>query len=619
MCRKRAAAIPAVMTPTFLRYPNQHPRCGNNTQELCRHGQWTLRSWGYHPRSRARDLSRTSICKRRHPTPSANMISIYLHRLRLGLALVSVTLSFFCCSMDRAFMGTVLPDITDQFNSLTDMGLYGTGYFVMFGCSQLLWAKLYQFCPTKMVYLAAAQILHYGCYICAVATNSPKFFGGRLCVGLGCGGIHAGMIPVISSILPLAARPNFIPYYNAGLYGIAAILGPVFAGGLTTKDYWRPSFFINEAMNTFGFLGAMLFLDRTGKKAPSPAWLKALSLMDVFDALCRCTAILLFSAWLESTGTVATWSSFRAMFNLAVASGWFLTCGKRLLIVNDLQESRARFFRGRSIAFGSLYVFFLSGSVSVLQYYFPLWLQTVKARTSSESGRSMLPLALATSLSLACSTFVVGHKQRPPLSIFMILGSAIVLIGSALATLFTPWTTETQWIVPQVVIGLGIGLELSLDPNTVAQATLDSADMLGGTVAMMFSQGLGAAVALPIAHNLFMTHLSKLWKAECPGLLLEVSEVDGTTIGEEFSILLSRQGAKGVLRLFLDTGDLFCKLVYRYNAALINAFLVAVFFAATAVFCSVGVDWRGFGSKRSQVKDSEKQACEVEKGIHVGV
>lgn len=53
------------------------------------------------------------------------MDTTYLHRLRLGLVLASVTLPYFCSSLDRAFIGTVLPDIIDYFKSLSDIGMYG--------------------------------------------------------------------------------------------------------------------------------------------------------------------------------------------------------------------------------------------------------------------------------------------------------------------------------------------------------------------------------------------------------------------------------------------------------------------------------------------------------------
>lgn len=61
----------------------------------------------------------------------------------------SVFLSLFIVALDRTIIGTAVPQITQEFNSLGDIGWYGSAYQLTTAASQLIFGRIYKFYDTK--------------------------------------------------------------------------------------------------------------------------------------------------------------------------------------------------------------------------------------------------------------------------------------------------------------------------------------------------------------------------------------------------------------------------------------------------------------------------------------
>lgn len=58
--------------------------------------------------------------------------SQYPGGIRLGLVMLALCLAVFLMSLDNSIISTAIPKITDEFNSLGDIGWYGSGQYSVF-------------------------------------------------------------------------------------------------------------------------------------------------------------------------------------------------------------------------------------------------------------------------------------------------------------------------------------------------------------------------------------------------------------------------------------------------------------------------------------------------------
>ena len=107
--------------------------------------------------------------------------------------------------------GQAIPQITNDFNSLPDVGWYGSAYLLTCCAFQLLFGKIYTFYAVKTVFLASILLFEVGSAICGAAPNSTVFIIGRAISGVGAAGIFAGSVSLPLSPPPLVWIVDWCP------------------------------------------------------------------------------------------------------------------------------------------------------------------------------------------------------------------------------------------------------------------------------------------------------------------------------------------------------------------------------------------------------------------------
>lgn len=111
------------------------------------------------------------------------------------------------------------PRITNDFQSLTDVGWYGSAYLLCATALQPTYGKMYQNFSLKWLFVTVVSIFEIGSLICGVAPNSTAFILGRAIAGLGAGGIFAGALTIVAYSVPLRTRPMFAGMIGA-MFGV---------------------------------------------------------------------------------------------------------------------------------------------------------------------------------------------------------------------------------------------------------------------------------------------------------------------------------------------------------------------------------------------------------------
>ncbi|KAL2853989.1 major facilitator superfamily domain-containing protein [Aspergillus pseudodeflectus] len=525
--------------------------------------------------SRWKEASSTSASSEQHEHEALDQ---NLESWRVAVIMTGLSLSVLCVALDTTIMATAIPRITDEFNSLADIGWYGSAYQLTSCSLTLTFGKLFAFYSTKWVYLIVLAIFELGSLICAVAPNSTSLIIGRAIAGIGTSGVYAGCFLIIAQTIPLKRRP-LVTSIIGSLYGVASMAGPLIGGALTDHATWRWCFYINLPAGAVTALFIVLLYKAPRQKRQTSLRAVAVELDIPGTVSCLPCVICLLLA-LQWGGAKYAWDSPRIIALFISSAGLLLI----FVLIQWGQQGRATvppaLISNRDVWGPALYAFCLSASFTVFTYYLPIWFQSIKSATATESGLMNLPMLISTTVTSVITGFLVGKiGYYAP---FMLLGSVLGAIGAGLLTTISIHSGPSKWISYQALYGAGAGMGIQL-PVTAVQAAIPPGDLPSATVIVLFFQMMGGAVSVSVAQAVFQNGLLAMCTKEDVGGA-DCGRVVGVGLGElrrEFS----GDSLQGVLRV--------------YNGAVTRAFFVGVAMVCLGVLGAVGVRW--FSVKTSNI------------------
>lgn len=499
----------------------------------------------------------------------------------------------FLVALDRLIIGVAIPSITDQFDSLGDVGWYGSAYLLTSCASMLLMGKIYTFVNPKWVYLGSLVVFEIGSAVCGAAPNSTAFIMGRAIAGLGNAGLFQGAVIIIVYVVPLHKRPQYMGIMGT-VFGIASAIGPLLGGAFTDGPGWRWCFYINLPCGAVVFVLLTIFLHIPPEmlKRESTTWKEKASRMDPVGTLFFLPGIICLLLALQWGGVTYSWSNARIIILLVLAGVLFVF----FIVVQRWKGDNAtvpgRILINRSIIAGSWFSFFSGASMQTLVYFLPIWFQAIKHASAVKSGIMTLPFVLGLVIMAISTGFLT--KKVGYYAPWMILSSILTPIGAGLITTFTPNTGHSAWIGYQALFGMGLGLGAQ-QPSVAAQTVLPRKDVSIGAALIMFSQTLGGAIFISVGNNIFDTRLAH-----------NLMTIPGIDIGS-----VARTGATDLRKMV--PASLLTQVLVAYNDALRSTFYLVTALTCCTIFGSLAMEWKSVkkGEQKqdsSSAKDEEKQA-----------
>ncbi|KAJ6579575.1 major facilitator superfamily domain-containing protein [Mycena vulgaris] len=506
----------------------------------------------------------------------------YPEGLKLGLITLALCLSVFLVALDNTIIATAIPKITDQFQSLDDVGWYGSAYLLTTAAFQLLFGRFYSFLSIKWVYIAAISVFELGSLICGVAPSSKALIIGRAIAGLGSAGIFSGALIIVANTVPLGKRPMYTGLIGA-MYGIASVAGPLMGGVFTDRVTWRWCFYINLPIGAVTLLVIIFFFTAPGvsRKSETMPLLDRIQQFDPFGTAIFVPAIVCLLLALQWGGSKYPWSDGR-IITLFVVFGVLISGFIGIQIwKQDEATVPPRILKQRTILSGAWFALCLGSSFFILVYFLPIWFQAIKGVSAVKSGIDNLPMILSlviSSLIGGAIITVVGYYTP-----FMILSSVLMAVGAGLIATFGVSTGHAHWIGFQVIYGLGVGFGMQ-QPIMAAQTVLSLQDIPTGTSLIMFMQTLGGALFVSVGQNVFTNKLVSGLATQVPGV--------------NPAIILSA-GATS-LRTSIDAQYL-PSVLSVYNQALVSAYYVSVAMACLSLVGSLAIEWKSVKGKNIEM------------------
>lgn len=270
---------------------------------------------------------------------------------------------------DTNCVTTIIPVVTDEFNSLNDVGWYGAAFLLASASSQLFYGKIYRFFPSKIVFTTVISLFEIGSLVCALSRNSVTFIVGRAISGLGSAGILTGSNIIISRVVPLRRRPVYLSVIGA-IECFAISIGPLLGGVLTDYASWRWCFWISLPIGGATIFVTLVFFHvNEDKEQKNLAWRQKLGELDFLSMAVFVPAIICLVLVLQWGGTRYGWSNVRIIVLVILTACLMIA----FVIVQWWKGEKATIppsiFCTRTILCGTWYSFNTAGALYVAAYY----------------------------------------------------------------------------------------------------------------------------------------------------------------------------------------------------------------------------------------------------------
>ncbi|KAH7071189.1 putative aflatoxin efflux pump [Paraphoma chrysanthemicola] len=519
------------------------------------------------------------------------------------LVIISVYFAFFLIALDRMIIATAVPAITNTFNSISDIGWYGSAYMLTCAIFNPLFGSIYRFYPIKWVFMASVVLFEAGSALCGAAPTSEALIVGRALAGIGAAGISCGAIMIVVVLVPLHKRPVFTSFFGMA-FGVSSVLGPVVGGIFTDARQltWRWCFYINLPVGAFTLLIIFFCLrlptpSSAEQAVPKLSFTAKVSRLDPLGLGFFVPSIVSLVLALQWGGTTYAWSSPKIvglLVTFAVTFVIFLVVEFKL---PDTAMAPPRVVLNRSVGASMFFTFMSSGAMMCAIYYLAIWFQAAQGQSAMHAGIRTIPLVVSlvlTGIVIAVFTQKIGYYVPA-----MLLAPVLASIGSGLLSTLVPASGAGTWIGYQILYGIGVGAGAQ-SATLAAQTVLSREDVPLGTAMMFFVQQLGGAIFVPVGQNVFASSLVKKLSG-IAGLHTDIIINTGATD-------LSKVVPAHELASVLDAYSYACTRVFLLGAAL----------SACMILGAAAVEWKSIKKGSPQdtsaaVKDEEMGHLEAEK------
>lgn len=404
-----------------------------------------------------------------------------IRRIILGLML-----AMLLGALDQTIVATALPTIGAAFSDFANLSWVVTAYLLAATVATPLYGKLSDIHGRRVMLLISVAVFTLASVACALAPSLLVLVVARGVQGLGGGGLISLAQTIIADVVPPRGRGRYQAQI-AGVFAASSIAGPVLGGLFAQHLDWSLIFWINLPLG----LAAFFMTHRALARLPRHERRHDMDFLGA--ALMAVSAVLLLLALGWGGGRYA-WTSppilglLGGSLLLGALFVWRIRRAAEPFLPPDLIADKVV---GRGMATSFMAV----GAMVGLSIYVPLYFETVRGLSASQSGLALIPLMGGVVMGATASGRAMqrlAHYKRPAL--FGGGAAGLVLVVLALAA---PALSLAGVGVLLTLVGMGIGTLLPVCTVSIQNA-VEPHRMGTATGAMTFFRQLGGALVVAV-------------------------------------------------------------------------------------------------------------------------
>jgi EmrB/QacA subfamily drug resistance transporter len=392
--------------------------------------------------------------------------------------------------LDATIVNVALPHIQENLGfSTSALSWVINAYILTFGGFLLLGARAGDLFGRRRVFLVGIAVFTLSSLVGGFAFSGWALLAARAVQGMGAALAAPCALSLLTTAFPEGAqRVRAIALYTT-VSAAGGATGLVLGGLLTQWVSWRWVMFVNVPIGIAVWLTGRVVLPETERRHGH------------FDLLGAITCTLGVSGvvlGLVEAGSKG-WSDPLTLVPLiggVAVFAFFLRYETRaaepimpMLLLSHATRNSAN--AARALLYAGFYGLF---------YFMAQFLQDVQGYSPLRAGLAFVPMPASVFIGSQLASRVL--LRRLPEKVVMILGSAVAVVGLALATRVGAHTAYSQILIALVLIGAGSGTTLvALTSASLADVEPEIAGAASGLVNV--SQQLGAAVGLAVLVTVF--------------------------------------------------------------------------------------------------------------------
>ncbi|KAH6885739.1 major facilitator superfamily domain-containing protein [Thelonectria olida] len=423
---------------------------------------------------------------------------------RFWMIMLTLVFSTLLVSLESTVVITSLPTIVADIDIGSNYIWVTNIFFLTSACVQPLFGQLSDLFGRKRVLIFVFAAYTLGSGIAGGANGAAMLIAGRAVMGVGSGGLNVAADVIISDLVPLRYRGNYI----AILLVVATIgfaIGPFVGGIIVERTTWRWVFYLNLPIGGIGIITAYFFLNlQWNRKESTMAKLRRIDYTGNAILIAASISILIALTW---AGPVHPWSDARVLVPLLVGIAGlvgFVVFEASTIPVEPVMP--IRLFPNRTSRIVYFNTFLNSLLIMWCYYFLPLYFQGVLLSTPSRSGVQMLPVALIAIPGAAISAILLSRYGK--FKLLHVAGFFLLSAGGGLLALLKEDSPDAAWILIQFLPAIGSGFLL----NTLLpafQASAAEIDQAAATSTWSFVRTFGFTWGVAIAGTVFNAYTKK--------------------------------------------------------------------------------------------------------------
>jgi EmrB/QacA subfamily drug resistance transporter len=403
---------------------------------------------------------------------------------RRTIVTVAAMLGMFLAAIDQTAVGTAMPTITRALGGLALYSWVFAAYQIAFVTTTPIFGRLADLYGRKRIYLIGILGFVGASVLCGLAQRMDQLVLFRLLQGVGGGAVLPIALTIIADLYPIEQRLKIQGIFS-GVWGLAAIVGPLLGGLLADHANWRWIFFLNVPAGLAATAIIMIAFRDPATPRPGRVDYAGISLLSG-----AAVVLLLLLLW---GGQAFPWWSLPAAGLAALCAALAV-----LFVQVELRTPQPflpfSLFADRVVSVSSFGGFLLGASMFSAVVYIPLFAQGVMGTSATGAGIVLMPFMLCWTLSsIVGGRLALRWGYRP-----VTTGGMLLLVGGfVLLTRLTAHASVRELWTSMILLGLAMGLTATMFMIAMQNA-VSSAQRGLATSVNIFMRNIGSAIGVSL-------------------------------------------------------------------------------------------------------------------------